>query len=248
MSTPRKIRCRVDAVINHGGRVYTLDLTPEDAVPVFRPGQFLHLTVDDYDPSGFWPESRVFSIASSPRDRKRLCVCYSVKGRYTTEMERVLQPGSEVWVKLPYGHFVIDAARDAVLIAGGTGISAFTAFIEGLTPQTAQRVTLVYGVRTPALFLFSEMIFSQLTAVPGLQAVFFTETPDAAFARQTAEHPKTPACLTGRISVNAVLRRLAGPRSSVFYVSGPPMMLATLDDGLRAAGVAPEQLCTDAWE
>ena len=40
--------------------------------PLFKPGQFLHLAIDPYDGAGFWPESRVFSIASSPRDRDRL--------------------------------------------------------------------------------------------------------------------------------------------------------------------------------
>ena len=60
MSVPRKIRCIVESITNHGGRVYTVDLSPSIAVPVFRPGQFLHLAVDEYDPSGFWPESLVF--------------------------------------------------------------------------------------------------------------------------------------------------------------------------------------------
>jgi ferredoxin-NADP reductase len=258
MSMPRRIRCRVERVVDHGGRVYTLDLAPASAVPAFRPGQFLHLTVDDYDPSGFWPESRVFSIASSPRNRSHLCLCYSVKARYTTRMEQVLAPGREVWVKLPYGDFVIDDASDAVLVAGGTGISAFTAFIEALTPQTTQKVLLVYGARTPALFLFNQMILPQLVAVPGFQVMFFTESPDAEFARQMAAHPKTPACFTGRISVDAILRpptsdlrsptSVLSPLSCVFYLSGPPSMLAGLGDGLRAAGVPPERISTDAWE
>ena len=28
MSMPRKIRCTVEAIIDHGGRVYTVDLVP----------------------------------------------------------------------------------------------------------------------------------------------------------------------------------------------------------------------------
>ena len=53
---PRKIRCQVESITDHGGHVYTIDLKPECSVPLFRPGQFLHLTVNDYDPSGYWPE------------------------------------------------------------------------------------------------------------------------------------------------------------------------------------------------
>ena len=157
MSMPRKIRCTVADIIDHGGRVYTVDLVPATSVPQFQPGQFLHLTADDYDPAGFWPESRVFSIASSPRERGRIRICYSVKGRYTTKLEQVLKVGGEVWIKLPYGDFVINGTSDVVLIAGGTGISAFTAFLQSLTPQTVPRVTLIYGARIPALFLFQEI-------------------------------------------------------------------------------------------
>ena len=76
MSTPRKIRCVIEGVADHGDRVYTVDLKPERPVPAFRQGQFMHLTLDEYDPSGFWPESRVFSIASSPVERNRLKVIY----------------------------------------------------------------------------------------------------------------------------------------------------------------------------
>ena len=77
----------------------------------------------------------MFSIASSPRERDRLTITYAVKGAFTTRMERELAVGREVWVKLPYGEFVIDPTRDAVLFAGGTGVTAFTAFLQSLTPD-----------------------------------------------------------------------------------------------------------------
>ena len=251
MSMPLKIRCTVESITDHSGRVYTVDLVPQSVVPGFKPGQFLHLTVDDYDPSGFWPESRVFSIASSPRNRSRIRICYSVKGHYTTKMEHTLKVGGEAWIKMPYGEFVIDETSDAVLIAGGTGISAFTAFLEALTPQGSQAVTLVYGARTPGLFLFQEMILAQLAAVPKLKVVFFTETPDEAFAHRMSVLPRAPHCLTGRISLDALLRpppSVLCPLSSVFYLSGPPGMLNTLSADLKSRGLPPEQIRTDAWE
>ena len=34
----------------------------------YKPGQFLHLALDEYDPSQAWPESRCFSMQSSPDD------------------------------------------------------------------------------------------------------------------------------------------------------------------------------------
>src|SRR6187431_754833 len=113
MPVARKLACTVRSVVDHGDHVYTVELDTRGATPRFIPGQFLHLALDPYD-GGFWPESRVFSIASSPADRDRLLITYAVKGAFTSRMERELRPGGEVWVKLPYGTFTVDAGRDAV--------------------------------------------------------------------------------------------------------------------------------------
>lgn len=240
MSIPRKIRCTVESITDHGGRVYTVDLLPDSPVPVFRPGQFLHLAVDEYDPSSFWPESRVFSIASSPRERDRIRICYSVKGTFTTRMEEILRAGSTVWIKLPYGDFVIDKAADAVLVAGGTGISAFTAFIEALDPQHARTICLIYGVRSCELFLFSDLIRAQRARVPNFRAIHFVEDLTARLT--------DPVLFPGRIALEVLWKEVPAPTEQVWYLSGPPPMLSTLGSGLRARGVAAENVRTDAWE
>ena len=248
MGMPRKIRCTVEAIIDHGGRVYTVDLVPAAPVPAFRPGQFLHLTVDDYDPSSFWPESRVFSIASSPRDRRHILICYSVKGRYTAKIEQVIKVGSEVWIKLPYGEFFIDDATDAVLVAGGTGISAFTAFIQALAPETPGNVCLVYGVREPGLLLFRELIIEQSRKVLDFRPLFFTETGTDSLRRETASLTPSPPCHPGRISLDVIWSEVEDAEKRVFYLSGPPIMLNMLGNQLKERGLAANQIRTDAWE
>jgi len=50
-------------------------------------------------------------------------------------MEKELEIGREVWIKFPYGDFIIDTfvnpGDNLVLIAGGTGISPFIPFLKG---------------------------------------------------------------------------------------------------------------------
>src|SRR5664280_3730978 len=162
----------VRAVTDHGEHVYTVELEPTMSVPRFRPGQFLHLALDPPQPGGFWPESRVFSIASSPRERDRLAITYAVKGAFTARMERELAPGRTVWVKLPYGEFVVDPGTDAVLFAGGTGVTAFTAFLQSLQPDQAARVLLFYGARKPNLFVYGPVAAACARAVPSLACSF----------------------------------------------------------------------------
>src|SRR6476661_2510039 len=121
MAAAQKLACVVERIDGHGEGVYTVTLAPAGAagtarpVPRFRAGQFLHLALDPYDPTGFWPESRVFSIASSPDARGSVRITYAVHGRFTTRMERELSAGGEVWIKMPYGDFVIDGHAEIAL-------------------------------------------------------------------------------------------------------------------------------------
>ena len=220
----------VRGVTDHGERVYTVDLEPSMTVPRFTPGQFLHLALDPYEPDGFWPDSRVFSIASSPQERNRLTITYAVKGVFTTRMERELAVGGNAWVKLPYGEFVVDPARDAVLLAGGTGITAFTAFLGSLTPAHATRVLLFYGARTPDLFVYGPLAEARAREVPTLTCHLVCE----------ATH--------GRLEVDAAWPAIESLEDPVFCLSGPPPMLAALTTQLRGRGVSAADIRIDAWE
>jgi len=244
----QKLGCVVERVVAHGERVYTLALRPEKLVPRFRAGQFLHLALDPYDPSGFWPESRVFSIASPPAQRDAVRITYAVHGRFTARMESDLVEGRQVWIKMPYGDFVIDSGTDVVLFAGGTGITAFTAFLEGLTPDAHQSVTLAYGARTNSLLIYRDVVERCAQRLPSLDVSYFVEN----FVENDGESDpvvegrvrSTP----GRVSVEAVWPRLGRPFDASFYISGPPPMLRTIGQDLRARNISPEAIHIDAWE
>ena len=130
---PQKILSRVKEVVNHGERVYSIFLIPDSPAPRFLPGQFLHLALDPYIPGDFWPESRVFSIASAPSERHLLRLTYAVKGQFTSRMEAELCPGREVWLKLPYGEFTIDTSQRRLLV--GWGYRDYSLY--GLSSRTA---------------------------------------------------------------------------------------------------------------
>ena len=255
MSVPRKLRCRVSRITDHSEHVYTVELSPlvpdprspiPDHRPLsFRPGQFLHLALDDYDPSRFWPESRVFSIASPPATLP-LRISYSVRGRYTARMEKELTEGRQVWVKLPYGEFVVSATQPSVLLAGGTGITAFTSFIAGLTSDCPHRVFLAYGARRPDLLVYRDLVEQQSAAVPNFRYVLFSESP-VPDPRPPSPVPGLPL-LPGCISVATIWPLLATPAESSFFVSGPPAMLKSVVTDLQNRGIQPAAIRTDAWE
>jgi ferredoxin-NADP reductase len=226
----RTIRCTVLRVADHGERVYSIELKPSVPVPRFLPGQFLHLALDPYEPGSFWPESRVFSIASSPNERDRLLITFAVKGAFTTRMERELKPGVGVWVKLAYGEFVVDTARDAVMFAGGTGVTAFTAFLQSLSSEHAGRVQLYYGARTADLFVYGQLVEACARSVPSLRCTLVCEETH------------------GRLDVGVAWPAIEALHNPLFYLSGPPPMLAALGQQLQAHGVPVERIRIDAWD
>lgn len=232
----QKLNCVVEQVIDHGERVYTLALRPERPVPRFVPGQFLHLALDPYDATGFWPESRVFSIASPPAQRDLVRITYAVHGRFTARMESGLAEGTQAWIKMPYGDFFIEKHADVVLFAGGTGITAFTAFLGELAAPADRPVTLAYGARTERLLIYRDVVERCARRVPSLQVSYFVEEQGG------------DAVNRGRVSVDAIWPRLRQPLDAHYYISGPPPMLRGIGQDLRARKIPAEAIHIDAWE
>jgi len=233
---PQKLRCQVSKIINHGERVYSLTLAPERPAPRFLPGQFLHLALDEYSPGDFWPDSRVFSIASTPAERNLLRVTYAVKGQFTTRMESELRPGAEAWIKLPYGEFTVDTGTSVCLLAGGTGVTAFTAFLAGLGADHAHPVHLFYGARRPDLLIYRPLVESAAAKCPNLRPIFLVEEGHVS------------GCVSGRINPDLVWQTLSGSLAFTYYLSGPPIMLKTLSAALAEHHIPASRILTDAWE
>ncbi len=233
---PQKLRCRVEEIIDHGGQVYSLTLIPERVLPRFLPGQFLHLALDEYNPGDFWPESRIFSIASPASQRDRLRITYAVKGVFTRRMEKELIPDRQVWVKLPYGEFIVEADYDNCLLAGGTGITAFTAYLAGLDADQSHRVALFYGARKPDLLIYRPLVDAATAVCPKLDPFFLIEDGRA------------KGCEIGRIDLERVWKALHDPADFIFYLSGPPAMLRSLSEGLALRGIPERKIRMDAWE
>jgi ferredoxin-NADP reductase len=227
--------------------VYSLLLTPLKKIPKYRPGQFLHFTLDDYDPQGgFWPESRVFSIASYSSES--ILLVYSVKGKYTKRMSRELHEGKNVWLKLPYGNFVIDASTETgqsvVLVAGGTGISPFISFLQKeLACPSNRRVHLIYGIKNPALFQFSDVLKDCKQKVPGFSMdIFVEEAGNEAFIFDGVKPAQSI------IDIDHVWKKGNELNNPVFFLSGPPGMIQSFKKELSGRGILQSDIKIDEWE
>ena len=240
MPTPVKVQATVTMITAHGDEVYSVRVAPARPVPAYAPGQFLHFALDAYDPAAHWPESRVFSIATSPTRAAELRITFAVKGAFTRRMADSLRPGSTVWLKLPYGEFVVrpEAAQETVLIAGCTGITPFVSFMEYMLDRTLETpVRVFYGARHEALLLDRPLIDECARRLPNVRSTYFAETPSS-----------DPAVKTGRVSAEAVFAGLDRPSDATYYLSGPPAMIEAVQRQLMERDVTSERIRLDAWQ
>ena len=239
MPTPVKLPARVVDVKVHSSDLRSYVFAPERRPPAFRAGQFLHLALDAWDPAAHWPESRVFSIASSPLEREHLSITVSRQGAFTARMFAELAVGSHVWLKLAYGEFCPDATSSgrSVLMAGGSGITPFISFLLWASikePKAA--IDLHYGARTPELLVYRDVVDRCRERMNDLRATYYAETGGAA-----------EDLLTGRLSVEQAWTSLEDPSTSRFYLSGPKLMIDAFRRDLLARGARPDAVLSDDW-
>ena len=246
MAQPVHFRATVEHVWHHTPDVASFRLRSDKRLPRFTPGQFIHLTLEDYDPAGFWPESRVFSVANSVADRRTVDLTVSRQGGYTSRMLDQLREGNSLWAKGPYGDFTVDdqhGYRCAVLIAGGTGITPFAAFMDAaLAAQRlpVEETVLYYGAQTPDLLIYRPLAERCAHQLPGFRVSYFSEQ---------VEEVDASGIRAGRLDVGRIMDDLESTADCAFFLSGPqPMINSFQYELMNRYGLPPQQVWIDAWE
>lgn len=239
MATPIKFSAEVTSIARHAADVATFEFRYLDKRPRHKPGQFLHLALDAYNPSEHWPDSRVFTIANgSNQEQIRLTI--ADKGRFTHRILQELQPGSTVFMKAPYGEFIVrtEPEKDVVLIGGGTGVTPFVAFMEdALVKGMAGRVQLHYGARQPDLLVFRDLAERCAARFANFAVKYYAECGAA------------DGILPGRIDLDAACRSLPQAAGAVYYLCGPQAMIDAFAARLKGEfGVAEANIKIDQWQ
>lgn len=243
MVPPRKIPAIVTQIRIHASDVRTFLFRPKRRAPKFRPGQFLHLAIDPYDPSSYWPDSRPFSMASSPSELDCIELTISKKGQFTTRLFEEVRVGDAVWLKFPYGEFYIDAKGqgEIVLIAGGTGITPFVSFLRHLSFEHSERpIRLFYGARNPDLLIYKEIIGNCTKKLNDFRVYYNVETPE--------NNEDSKKYHIGQLSINCVIEEIDDEKTSTYYISGPPQMISAFVEELRGRSISDKKIRIDAWE
>ena len=197
----------------------------------YRAGQFVDITLLDPPETDAEGNLRGFSISSAPRED---VITITTRLR-ATAFKRVLQAmplGTLVKMEGPFGDLRLHhAARPAVLLAGGIGITPFRSILVeaiggGALPYP---VVLFHANRRSEDAAFADEFRSLARRDPNLTFVpTMTARPGSGNAWDGER---------GHIDAAMLRRHLDGLADPIYYIAGPPGMVQALRAMLIASGV-----------
>jgi ferredoxin-NADP reductase len=207
----------------------------------YRAGQFVDITLLDPPQTDAEGNTRGFSISSAPRED---AITITTRLR-DTAFKRVLQQvwlGTAVKIEGPFGDLRLHhAARPAVLLAGGIGITPFRSILveaigSGVLPY---RIVLFHANRRPEDAAFADE-FRALERTDG-HLRFVPTMTKMADSRQTWDGER------GHIDAAMLRRHLAGVIDPIYYVAGPAGMVQALRAMLVVSSVDEDDIRTEEF-
>lgn len=206
----------------------------------FQPGQTCDVTLPAakyHDDKG---NARTFSIASSPADMPRLLVATRLTGSAFKRSLEEAAPGTEVDIDGPYGSLTLhrNAAKPAVLMAGGIGITPFRSIVKDAAERKLpHQVTLFYSNRTAGSTAFIGELERWQAQNPNFRLVATITEPDD----QPWKHE------TGMIDAAFLQPRVTDPAGAIYYVAGPPAFVTGMRAALDGLGADPDNIRTEEF-
>jgi len=200
----------------------------------FQPGQAIDLILDG-------DARHTFSIVSAP-EQAELVIATRMRDSEFKRALRGLAVGAAVKVEGPSGSLTLhdDAARPAVFIAGGIGITPFMSMLRHAAAEpSARRFTLLYSNRRPEDAAFLD----ELGRLAQSQANFRL----AATMTQPGKSARQWDGARGQIDgarIREVCGELAAP---VYYLAGPPAMVEGMREVLNEAGVSDDDIRSEEF-
>lgn len=201
----------------------------------FKAGQYLEwmLPHKNADSRGI---RRYFTIASSPTEPKlRVMVKIPTPGSsYKTKLQS-LKVGEQIICSQLAGDFVLpkNPLQKIGMVAGGVGVTPFRSMITYITDMKyPSDVVLYYGANTWAEVAYMPE-FAQASELMPLRLILV-------LAKETKLD-----CEEGYVNAAMIMRQSPDYKERVWYVSGPPGMVAGATSMLRSLGIPSRHIMQD---
>jgi len=208
---------------------------------LFKAGQYIDLTLFHSEPGNSNELTHTFSIASSPF-AEELVITTRMRNTVFKRALSALPIGAEVRIEGPMGSFTLhnNTARPAVLLAGGIGIAPFLSILSYAAAERLRHpIFLFYANRYLEDAAFMEALWKLGEANPRFRFVpTFTRLPNN-YRGWKGE--------TGHFSPEMFSTHVGSLRGPIYYLAGPPTMVAGACRTLCQAGVDQDDIRTEEF-
>src|SRR5215469_5505952 len=197
----------------------------------FKAGQTMDMTLLDPAETDAEGNTRTFSIASAPEE-ENLMIATRMRDTAFKRCLKVLPISSNVKIEGPFGDLTLhnNAAKAAVLLAGGIGITPFRSMVvRAAREKLAHHIFLFYANHRPEDAPFLEELEALEKENPNYKLIA-TMT-----GMQGSRRPWQGE--TGRVSSEMLSKHLKQAASPIYYVAGPPEMVKALHETVTRCGV-----------
>jgi ferredoxin-NADP reductase len=202
----------------------------------FRAGQAIDLTLIDPPETDGEGNTRAFSLASAPAE-PQLMVTTRMRDTAFKRVLKAAAPGFRVNIEGPTGSLTLhkNASKPAVLLAGGIGITPFRSIaVQAAKERLTHEIYLFYSNRTPEGAAFLDELQRLESENPHFHLV--------ATMSETGEAQKTWSGETGKLDAEKLRRHVNPLNGPIYYIAGPPAMVAAMRDMALQAGVDEDDI------
>ena len=152
------------------------------------------------------------------------------------------KPGDKVTISGPYGEFFIkETEREMMFIGGGAGMAPMRSHIFHLfqTVKTGRKTTFWYGARSMKEVFYKEQFDKIAEEFPNFEWHLALSEP------QPEDNWEGPTGFIHQVILDNYLKDHEEPEDIEFYMCGPPMMNAAVENMLYDLGVPDEMIAFD---
>lgn len=207
----------------------------------FRAGQSIDMTLLNPPETDAEGNIRTFTLAGPPFESD-LMIATRMR---ETAFKRVLRKaamGLEVKIEGPSGSFTLhrNADKPAVFLAAGIGITPFWSIIRQATYEKApQQLYLFYSNRRPEDAPFLEQLYDTTKQNPNFHLTATMTEMDKSHQEWKGE--------TGFINKEMLAKHLPTLQGPIYYIAGPPGMVAAMRRMLTEAAVDEDDIRTEEF-
>lgn len=207
----------------------------------FKAGQFLEMNLLNQPETDAEGNTRAFSIASAPHE-SYMMIATRMRDTAFKRVIKKLPLGSELEIDGPFGSFTLhnDTSRPAAFLMGGIGITPVRSILlDAAERKLPHKLYLFYSNRRPEDAAF----FAELQELE-------KKNPNFKFIGTMTEMEKSKLPWqgeTGYINKALLAKYISDLAKAIYYLAGPPSMVAAMRKLLNEMGVNDDNIKTEEF-